>query len=169
MSTFHELHAAAQTADTVVCSANDRDVLPDLTLLEFEDLMDLRVSGVGFPELAKRDISVPDADPGSPVADLALLSIEELMDLSVSTPSDDEPEADPDKEESTVPLHRGSATAQPFVFAGLSDWLNLSPAAFEILGPDPRCRRRRSLPYRLRHRHGRQQRQQPGQSGQPDQ
>jgi len=134
MSTFHELHAAAQTADTVVDSANDRDVLPDLTLLEFEDLMDLRVSGVGFPELAKRDISVPDADPGSPVADLALLSIEELMDLSVSTPSDDEPEADPDKEESTVPLHRGSATAQPFVFAGLSDWLNLSPAAFEILG-----------------------------------
>ena len=134
MSTFHELHAAAQTADTVVGSANDRDVLPDLTLLEFEDLMDLRVSGVGFPELAKRDISVPDADPGSPVADLALLSIEELMDLSVSTPSDDEPEADPDKEESTVLLHRGSATTQPFVFAALTDWLNLSPAAFETSG-----------------------------------
>jgi hypothetical protein len=165
LDTFRDSHAAAQTADTVVGSASDRDAWFDPTLLEFEDLMDLRVSGVGFPELATRDMSVPgadsgnsvadltllnlkdlmnlsvsttavavpDADPGNAVADFALLSLEDLMGLTVSLAGNDESEADPKNEETPLVLHQGSATVRSFVFAGLSDWLNLSPAAFEIL------------------------------------
>ncbi len=44
LDTFRDSHAAAQTADTVVGSASDRDAWFDPTLLEFEDLMDLRVT-----------------------------------------------------------------------------------------------------------------------------
>lgn len=134
MSIFNELHAAAQPAGTFVGSANDSDAWPDPTLLELEDLMDLRVSGVGFPELATRDMSVPSADPGNAVAGFALLSLEDLVNLSVSLVGDDESEADPENEETPLVLHQGSATAQPFVFATLTDWLNLSPAALEISG-----------------------------------